>query len=107
MAAKNSKSVKKEEIIQEVEISQEETPEVESNNEEIIDSTNDVSDVKEDEPTTEPELPSEFDYKDYHIVIEPHKLGVRAILCTSWGTFLTEAFGERESAIEKVKAYAE
>lgn len=52
-------------------------------------------------------LPSEFDYKDYHIVVEPHELGSRVILLTSWGTVATQEYGERESAIEKVKAYAE
>ena len=53
------------------------------------------------------ELPNEIDYKGYKILIEPHELGVRAILCTSWGTVSTQEYGERESAIEKVKAYAE
>ena len=53
------------------------------------------------------ELPNEIAYKGFTIIVEPHKLGVRAILCTSWGTVVTQAYGERESAIEKVKAYAE
>jgi len=48
-----------------------------------------------------------FDYKGFTILIEPHELGIRAILCTSWGTVVTQAYGERETAIEKVKAYAE
>ena len=53
------------------------------------------------------QLPNEIPYKDFTILVEPHELGVRAILCTSWGTVVTQEYGERESAIEKVKAYAE
>lgn len=53
------------------------------------------------------EQPSELDYKGYKIIVEPHELGVRVILLTSWGTVVTQAYGEREEAIEKVKAYAE
>ena len=52
-------------------------------------------------------LPNEIPYKDFTIIVEPHELGVRAILCTSWGTVVTQEYGEREDAIEKVKAYAE
>ena len=52
-------------------------------------------------------LPNEIPYKGFTILVEPHKLGVRAILCTSWGTVVTQEYGERETAIEKVKAYAE
>ena len=48
-----------------------------------------------------------FDYKGFTILVEPHELGARAILCTSWGTVVTQAYGEREEAISKVKAYAE
>ena len=48
-----------------------------------------------------------FDYKGFTIIVEPHELGVRAILCTSWGTVVTQEYGEREECIEKVKAYAE
>ena len=53
------------------------------------------------------ELPSELNYKGFKILVEPHELGVRAILCTSWGTVATQEYGEREEAISKVKAYAE
>ena len=53
------------------------------------------------------EQPSEIDYKGFKILIEPHELGARVILLTSWGTVATQEYGERESAIEKVKAYAE
>ena len=53
------------------------------------------------------EQPSELDYKGYKIIVEPHELGARVILLTSWGTVVTQAYGEREEAIEKVKAYAE
>ena len=48
-----------------------------------------------------------FDYKGFKIFVEPHELGARVILLTSWGTVATQEYGERESAIEKVKAYAE
>ena len=48
-----------------------------------------------------------FDYKNFKIIVEPHELGARVILLTSWGTVVTQEYGERESAIEKVKAYAE
>ena len=53
------------------------------------------------------QLPNEIPYKDFTILVEPHELGVRAILCTSWGTVATQEYGERESTVEKVKAYAE
>ena len=48
-----------------------------------------------------------FDYKGFTVLVEPHELGSRVILLTSWGTVATQEYGERESAIEKVKAYAE
>ena len=48
-----------------------------------------------------------FDYKGFKILVEPHELGARVILLTSWGTVATQEYGEREEAIEKVKAYAE
>lgn len=51
------------------------------------------------------QLPTELDYKNHKILIEPHELGARVILLTSWGTVATQVYGERESAIEKVKAY--
>ena len=53
------------------------------------------------------ELSSELNYKGFKIIIEPHELGVRAVLCTSWGTVVNQVYGEREEAISKVKAYAE
>ena len=52
-------------------------------------------------------LPNEIPYKDFTIIVEPHELGVRAILCTSWGTVATQEYGEREACISKVKQYAE
>ena len=52
-------------------------------------------------------LPNEIPYKGLTIIVEPHELGVRAILCTSWGTVVNQVYGEREEAIQKVKAYAE
>ena len=55
----------------------------------------------------EQEQPSELNYKGFKILVEPHELGARVILLTSWGTVVTQEYGERESAIEKVKAYAE
>ena len=48
-----------------------------------------------------------FDYKGFKIIVEPHELGARVILLTSWGTVVMQEYGEREEAIEKVKAYAE
>ena len=55
----------------------------------------------------EQEQPSELNYKGFTIIVEPHKLGVRVILLTSWGTVATQEYGEREACIEKVKAHAE
>ncbi len=52
-------------------------------------------------------LPNEIPYKGFKIIVEPHELGARVILLTSWGTVATQEYGEREACIEKVKAYAE
>lgn len=51
------------------------------------------------------QLPTELDYKGFKIIIEPHELGARVILCTDYGTVVTQEYGEREACIEKVKAY--
>lgn len=48
-----------------------------------------------------------FDYKGFKILVEPHELGARVILLTSWGTVATQEYGEREACISKVKQYAE
>lgn len=49
--------------------------------------------------------PNELDYKGFKILIEPHELGARVILCTNYGTVVTQEYGEREACTEKVKAY--
>ena len=53
------------------------------------------------------QLPNEIPYKDFTILVEPHELGARVILLTSWGTVATQEYGEREACISKVKQYAE
>ena len=62
---------------------------------------------KKTEVKTEVDPFGSFDYKDFTIIVEPHELGARVILLTSWGTVATQEYGEREACIEKVKAYAE
>ena len=51
------------------------------------------------------EILNEIPYKGFKILIEPHELGARVVLLSSFGTVVTQAYGERDEAIEKVKAY--
>ena len=51
------------------------------------------------------EILTEIPYKDFKILVEPHELGARVVLLSSFGTVVTQEYGEREACIEKVKAY--
>ena len=48
---------------------------------------------------------NEIPYKGFKILIEPHELGARVILLSSFGTVVTQEYGERETCIELVKSY--
>ena len=47
----------------------------------------------------------EIHYGKYRLIVEPHECGHRVVLATGDGLYVGEHIGERDAAIEQVKAY--